>query len=179
MELTIQLSPKTVRKMRALAALQEGSNQDFLGLVESYIDRLVTEQIMSELDVEQVVMQQSVMQSEPTNPYGAVDSLSNESYDDNEEEPDVKAPPARVTLADVAKDNMVMNPKVEAISPDNQELSFEEAFADDLRPSHEDDNPFRQIPELPPVSAKPPRVNKRSLPKNIKAVVSAYEGGER
>jgi hypothetical protein len=189
--------------MRALSILKEEDSSDFLATIADYIDAVVSKEIAA------IVGYGQERQEVTFNPPAATfrlpndsvliaDGLSSETFDDEEEEPlsvpqipkpAPKAVPkpapkaATLSLKDIEKDNVVKDPKHEAVSPDNVEMSFEEAFVssmatdDDVAPSDPEANPFAKIIEIP--QNKVPRsVTPKKMPKNVKAKVTQWEGGE-
>jgi hypothetical protein len=180
----ITLPDSTVRKMKALDALQGGEDKtDFSQMVSEYIDMAVTERIVRLMGLGSSAAQSGLYA--PRSEFEAAEGLSSERIrpEDEEDGENPFAPPPtakaeKVTFAAIEKDNQVEDPEHEAVSPDNEELTFGEAFG---RPGIDeavvDAAIFPEIPIIPP--GKIPRSNPKPLPKAVRARVQNYTGSER
>lgn len=183
MELKITLPQSIVRKMKALDALQGADdNTDFVQMIIEHIDLAVTERIVRALGVPSV---SKTGLYAPEREFEAADGLSHESVvssDDDDEGENPFAPPSmpavRVSMSDIEKDSQLEDPEHEAVSPDNEEITFGEALG---APGIDDavlDQPiFSELPSIP--KSKVPRSNPRPLPKTVKARVKNYTGPEQ
>jgi hypothetical protein len=183
MELKISLPQKTLRKMRALNALQgEDDKTDFNQIITEYIDLAVTERIVRLLGVSSAA--QTGLYA-PRSEFEAAEGLSNEGINpvDEEDGENPFAPPTasrveKLSFMDIERDNKVEDPEHEAVSPDNEEMTFGEAFGTPGIDEAVADQPvFAEIPIIPP--GKVPRSNPKPLPKSVKAKVRAYTGPEQ
>lgn len=91
----------------------------------------------------------------------------------------IKSNSSGVTREMLYTDTAVENPKTEAVSSDSLIVTFEELMGVSSS-SHEDeqlnDTPLFEIPEL--LATPSPRVSGKKLPKDCRAVVTEYGGGE-
>lgn len=183
MELRITLNQSTLRKMKALDALQgEEDKTDFNQMIAEYIDLAVTERIVRLLGVPSAV--QTGLYA-PRSEFEAAEGLSSEQLppmSDDDEGDNPFAPPTtgkvgRLSFSDIERDSQVEDPEHEAVSPDNEEVTFGEALgAPGIDDAVADVPVFSEIPIIPP--GKAPRSNPKPLPKSVKAKVRNYTGNE-
>jgi len=189
MQINLVIDERLKRKLTALHALTGDELGDFSDFVLGRMERIIDEEILSQLGyTDKVEAPRSTREratQESFNDFGVASGLSNEDILDEEEEEE-KAPTAHGLSREMLERDMVISdPRKEAVSPDNDNTTFEELMGlsplsvNDL-PVDEDgnaivgeENPFK----IPVIEDTPPkRQNVRKLPANCKAQVFNYGG---
>lgn len=179
MQLTLNLSNNVVRKLKALSSLEE--IDDFEQFISDYLEEAVENRILK------IIQHDRGTRGYDAGPVATLDSpleapqefevaagLSHEKLEEPTPKPRRKPKTKKLTKEMVEKDDIVANPKIEAVSGGGEEqMTFEELVGSSLTDDGEEMPPVN-IPPLEELSVVP-RSNPRPLPKGVKAKVSTFE----